>query len=73
MLCDWHGFFCGWNPGTFLQDLAAVLHTPNLQLLVVLSSIVRSGPMSEAPCSKVRVNELFIHRWSFSPTKQLIY
>ena len=69
MLCDWHGFFCGWNPGTFLQDLAAVLHTPNLQLLVVLSSIVRSGPMSKAPCSKVRVNEPFIGGHSHRPYK----
>ena len=46
-----NGIRCCRHPGALLQDVIAVLPTPNLQLRVVMPSVIRSRPLPKTPRS----------------------
>lgn len=48
-----YGICRGWNSGAFLEDASVVLLAPNLQFLIVVSTIIWTGSLSQASCPKV--------------------
>lgn len=58
MLRYGNGVRCRGDPGALLQDIAALLPTPNLQLRVVMSPVVRPRPLPKTPRSQVSSSDL---------------
>ena len=65
MLRYGNGVRCRGDPGALLQDIAALLPTPNLQLRVVMSPVVRPCPLPKTPRSQVSSSDLSCHPLPF--------